>query len=175
MAALAVPWRALSRTIRVVTVGEHQLVLEGLAAMITREPDMTVVASASTGAETLDLICRRRPDVVTLDLLLPYLSKAAPNRDLIAAIRGVHAGRRVIPGPVASKVAEHLLDETLTAREIQVLRLVARGNRNKQVAGRLSIAGETVRICRKLSQDDSRRPAALGCDVSVGRSIASCG
>jgi len=172
MAALAAPWRALSRTIRVVSVDEHQLVLEGLAAMITREPDMTVVASASTGAEALDVVRRHRPDVVTLDLLLPdtpgedlarlilaefprtrivaitsaqghiqarraldagvhgYLSKASPNRDLIAAIRGVHSGRRVIPGPVASpvasKVAEHLSDETLTAGEIQVLQLVAR-------------------------------------------------
>jgi two-component system NarL family response regulator len=169
--------------------------------MINREPDMTVVATASSAAEAIGIVRHYRPDIVTLDVLLPdtagedlarailaefprtrivaitsaqghiharraldagvhgYVSKAAPNRDLIGAIRGVHAGRRVIPGPVASKLAEHLVDETLTAREIQVLQLVAWGNRNKQVAARLSIAEETVRmhmknILGKLSAND---------------------
>ena len=78
-----------------------------------------------------------------------YLSKAASNSELIRAIRRVQAGGRMIPGPVASRIAEHLTEETLTSREIQVLQLVARGNRNKEVAAQLSIAEETVRMHMK--------------------------
>jgi DNA-binding NarL/FixJ family response regulator len=82
------------------------------------------------------------------------LSKAAPVYELIQAIRQVQAGERVIPGPAPFKVAE-----ALTAREIQVLQLVAWGNGNKQVAAQLSIAVETVRmhmtnILAKLSAND---------------------
>lgn len=183
--------RATRRQIRVLTVDEHQLVQEGLAAMINREEDMTVVATASSGEEAIDHVRRHRPDVVTLDLLLPdmpgedlarrilaefphtrivaitsaqghmqarraldagvrgYLSKAASNSELIRAIRQVQAGGRMIPGPVASRIAEHLTEETLTSREIQVLHLVALGNRNKEVAAQLSIAEETVRMHMK--------------------------
>jgi DNA-binding NarL/FixJ family response regulator len=183
--------RAIHRQIRVLTVDEHQLVQEGLAAMINREDDMSVVAAASSGEEAIEAVRCYRPDVVTLDLLLPdmpgedlarrilaefprtrivaitsaqghmharraldagvqgYLSKAAPRSELVRAIRQVQAGGRTIPGPVASKIAEHLDEESLTPREIQVLKLVARGNRNKQVAAQLSIADETVRMHMK--------------------------
>lgn len=93
---------------------------------------------------------RAGPGIHALDAgIHGYLSKAAPNYELIRAIRQVRAGRRAIPGPVASKVAEHLIEEALTPREIQVLQLVARGNRNKQVAAQLSIADETVRMHMK--------------------------
>src|SRR6266567_4889460 len=180
--------RMVPRPIRVLTVDGHQLVQEGLAAMINREEDMTVVATASTGEEALDDVRRYRPDVVTLDLLLPdmpgevlarrilaefprtrivaitsaqghmearraldagvhgYLSKAVPAWELIRAIRQVQTGERMIPGPVAFKAAGHLTGEALTAREIQVLQLVAWGNCNRQVAAQLSIAGEAVRM-----------------------------
>jgi DNA-binding NarL/FixJ family response regulator len=63
--------RVVPRRIRVLTVDSQPLVQEGLVAMINREDDMTVVATASTGAEALDDVRRYRPDVVTLDLLLP--------------------------------------------------------------------------------------------------------
>lgn len=81
------------------------------------------------------------------------------NSELIETIRQVHAGRRTIPRQVASTLTAHLGDETLTPRAVQVLRLVARGNRNKRVAARLSIADETVRmrmksILSKLSAND---------------------
>lgn len=85
--------------------------------------------------------------------------KGMPNSELLDAICQVHAGRKAIPRQVATTLAEHLGDEALTPREVQVLRLVAQGNRNKQVAGHLSIANETVRmhmknILSKLSAND---------------------
>jgi DNA-binding NarL/FixJ family response regulator len=85
--------------------------------------------------------------------------KGVPHRELIETIRQVHAGKRMIPRNVASMLAEHLGEETLTPREVQVLSLVAKGNRNKQVAAHLSIADETVRmhmknILSKLSAND---------------------
>ena len=76
--------RVVPRGIRVLTVDSQQLVQEGLAAMINREPDMTVVATASTGAEALDDVCRYRPDVVTLDLLLPDMPGEKLARRILA-------------------------------------------------------------------------------------------
>jgi DNA-binding NarL/FixJ family response regulator len=75
--------------------------------------------------------------------------KGMSHLELIATIRQVHAGKKVIPHEIASMLAEHLGEETLTPREIQVLGLVAHGNRNKQVAAHLSIADETVRMHMK--------------------------
>lgn len=173
------------------TVDEHSLVREGIAAVIHREAGMEVVADAATGAEAIELYRRWRPDVVTLDLLLPDIPgevvaqrilaefpgarvvvitgvrgdvhmlrameagikgvvlKGMPHSALIETIRQVHAGRKVVPRQVASNLAEHFGDDSLTPREVQVLRLVARGNRNKQVAAELAIADETVRMHMK--------------------------
>jgi two-component system, NarL family, response regulator len=85
--------------------------------------------------------------------------KGMPNSEWLEAIRQVHAGKKAIPRQIASTLAEHLGDEALTPREVQVLRLVAQGNRNKQVAAHLCIADETVRmhmknILSKLSAND---------------------
>ncbi len=63
--------RAATRQIRILIVDEHLLVQEGLSALIHREEDMTVVATASSGREAMDAVRRHRPDLVTLDLLLP--------------------------------------------------------------------------------------------------------
>lgn len=76
--------RVVPRRIRVLTVDGQQLVQEGLAAMINREDDMTVVATASTGAEALDDVRRYRPDVVTLDLLLPDMPGETLARRILA-------------------------------------------------------------------------------------------
>ena len=62
------------------------------------------------------------------------------------AIRQVHAGKKRLPGPIAARLAEHLGQESLTAREVQVLMKVAEGNRNQDIAAQLGISEETVKV-----------------------------
>jgi DNA-binding NarL/FixJ family response regulator len=75
-----------------------------------------------------------------------YLLKSMPPRELLEVIRQVHAGKKRVPPEVAAQLAEHLGDETLTARELDVLRLIAGGNRNRDIAERLFISEETVKV-----------------------------
>ena len=67
-----------------------------------------------------------------------------PKNDLLAVIRSVHAWRRHVPAEVAARLAEHMGDDDLTVRELEVLRLIRDGYRNKQIADQLSIAETTV-------------------------------
>jgi DNA-binding NarL/FixJ family response regulator len=73
-----------------------------------------------------------------------YLLKSMPNDQILSVIRAVHAGRKPVPTEVAARLAEHLGDETLTPRELDVLRLIRDGHRNKQIADDLGIAETTV-------------------------------
>jgi DNA-binding NarL/FixJ family response regulator len=75
-----------------------------------------------------------------------YLLKSMPPAELVAAIREVHAGRKRIPPQVAAQLAEHLGEEDLTARELEILEQVAAGGRNREIAGTLSISEETVTV-----------------------------
>jgi DNA-binding NarL/FixJ family response regulator len=75
-----------------------------------------------------------------------YMLKSMPPSELLAGIREVHAGRKRIPPEVAAHLAEHMGEEALTARELEVLQQVAGGNRNKDIAGRLFISEETVKV-----------------------------
>lgn len=86
MVAVPVPakLRVVPRRIRVLTVDSKPLVQEGLAAMINREEDMTVVAVASTGADALHDVRRQRPDVVTIELILPDMPGAQLARQILA-------------------------------------------------------------------------------------------
>jgi DNA-binding NarL/FixJ family response regulator len=88
-----------------------------------------------------------------------YLLKGLLRKELLETIRVVHAGRKRIPPEIASQIANHAMDSTLTSREIDVLRLIAMGNANKIVADRLSITEDTVKahvknILSKLSAND---------------------
>jgi DNA-binding NarL/FixJ family response regulator len=88
-----------------------------------------------------------------------YLLKSLLHRELLETIRAVHAGHKRIPPEVAAELADHAADDQLTAREIEVLRLIAAGNANKIVADRLSITEETVKahvknILSKLDAND---------------------
>jgi DNA-binding NarL/FixJ family response regulator len=88
-----------------------------------------------------------------------YLLKGLLRKELLEAIRAVHAGQKRIPPEVASVLADHVIDDALTSREIDVLRLIAGGNANKLIADRLSIGEETVkghvkRILSKLRASD---------------------
>jgi DNA-binding NarL/FixJ family response regulator len=88
-----------------------------------------------------------------------YVLKGHVPRELLDTIRAVHAGQKRIPPEVAAKVADHAADDDLSARELDVLRLIAAGNANKQIAGLLGIAEDTVKshitnILAKLGAND---------------------
>jgi len=96
-----------------------------------------------------------------------YLLKSMPPSDLLDVIRQVHTGKKRIPPEVASQLAEHMGDELLTKREIDVLRAVADGNRNRDIAEKLFISEETVKvhikhIMEKLHASDRTDAVAIG-------------
>jgi DNA-binding NarL/FixJ family response regulator len=96
-----------------------------------------------------------------------YLLKSTPSKEIVRVIREVHAGHKRIPPEIAARLAEHYGDDRLTGREIDVLRLIATGGRNRDVAARLSISEETVkahisRIMEKLSAKDRTEAVAIG-------------
>jgi DNA-binding NarL/FixJ family response regulator len=100
-----------------------------------------------------------------------YLLKNSPPKELVEAVRQVDAGRKRIPHDVAAQIAEHIADERLTEREVDVLQHVAGGNRNKDIAQQLSISEETVKvhlkhIMEKLGASD--RTAAVAIAVRRG-------
>ncbi|HKP85469.1 MAG TPA: response regulator transcription factor [Blastocatellia bacterium] len=160
----------------------------GLAAVINTQPDMAVVAEATTGKQAIELFREHRPDVTLMDLRMPemegieaitiirqefpegrfivlttydgdediyralqagaraYLLKDMLRDGLVEAIRAVHAGQRRIPAEVANRLAERMNRTELTARELEVLRLIVLGRSNKQIASQLTIAEGTVKI-----------------------------
>jgi DNA-binding NarL/FixJ family response regulator len=75
-----------------------------------------------------------------------YLLKNMPPSELVEVIRQVHAGKKRVPAEIAAHLAEHMSDEALTAREIEVLRKVGGGNRNRDIADLLFISEETVKV-----------------------------
>jgi DNA-binding NarL/FixJ family response regulator len=96
-----------------------------------------------------------------------YLLKSAPPKELVEAVRQVHAGKKRIPPHIAARLAEHLSDEDLTTRETEVLRKVAEGNRNRDIGERLFISEDTVKvhikhIMEKLGASDRTQAVAIG-------------
>jgi DNA-binding NarL/FixJ family response regulator len=187
--------------IRVLTVDDHPLLREGIAALINAESDMKLVADACNGREAIEKFRVHRPDVTLMDLQMPglngteaiigirsdfpnariivlttysgdvqvvralkagaraYLLKGQVHKELLDTIRAVHAGQKRIPAEVAAELAEHVTEDDLTSREIEVLRLIASGNANKEIAVQLLIAEETVKshitnILAKLAAND---------------------
>jgi DNA-binding NarL/FixJ family response regulator len=138
---------------------------DGIQEFATHRPDVTLMdlrLPDMSGIDTLAAIRAESPEARILVLSTSdgdveiqralsagaygYLLKSMPPRELVDAIRQVHAGRKRIPPEVAAHIAEHLADESLTPREIEVLALVASGNRNKEIGARLFISEETVKV-----------------------------
>src|SRR4029079_2907140 len=95
-----------------------------------------------------------------------YLLKDTPRNELANAIRRAHEGKKTIPSQVAAQLAEHIGQETLTPREIEVLQHVAEGNRNRDIAELLSITEETVKmhikhIMEKLGASDRTQAVSI--------------
>lgn len=96
-----------------------------------------------------------------------YLLKNIPPSELLDVIRQVHAGKKRIPPEIASQLAEHMSDQNLTEREVEVLRQVADGNRNRDIAKNLFISEETVKvhikhIMEKLGASDRTQAVSIG-------------
>lgn len=95
-----------------------------------------------------------------------YMLKSMPPKDLVEGIRQVHAGKKRIPPQLAAQLAEHMSDESLTTREIEVLRQIAEGNRNRDIGEKLFITEETVKvhikhIMEKLGASDRTQAIAI--------------
>jgi DNA-binding NarL/FixJ family response regulator len=173
--------------IRILAVDDHPMLREGIASLVGSQPDMKLIAEASTGREAVDQFRKHRPDLTLMDLQMPdmdgveamvdicgefpdariivlttykgdvkvlralkagaraFLLKGLLRKELLETIRAVHAGQKRIPPEVAAELADHAMDDALTTREIDVLRLIAGGNTNKLIADQLSITEETVK------------------------------
>ncbi|MBV8073053.1 MAG: response regulator transcription factor, partial [Acidobacteriaceae bacterium] len=192
--------------IRILVVEDHNVVRQGLIALLKTVPDMLVVGDASDGQQGVELFRQHKPDVTVMDLRLPkmsgveaiteirretpgarvivlttfdgdediyralqagargYLLKDMFGEELMDAIRTVHAGRTRIPAAVAQRLAERMGGPNLTARELEVLKLIVAGRSNKEIGSDLSISEATVKshinsILSKLGVTDRTQAA----------------
>jgi DNA-binding NarL/FixJ family response regulator len=137
--------------------------VEAVAEFRRERPDITLMDLCLPGANGTDILVSIRGEFPHARIIMlttsdgdgeiqramragasAYMLKNMPKDQLLAVIRTVHAGRRHVPPEVAARLAEHLGDDDLTARELEVLRLIRDGYRNKQIAYQLTIAEATV-------------------------------
>jgi DNA-binding NarL/FixJ family response regulator len=196
-------------SIRILAVDDHPLFRQGIAALLATQPDMKLVAQASTGREAIHQFREHHPDITLMDLQMPemngleamtaileefpdariivlttytgdvqvlralktgaraYLLKNLLDKELLDTIRAVHGGKKSLSPEASFELAEHATDDALTPGEIEVLRLIAGGNANKQIAAQLFITEETVKgrvknILSKLRANDRTHAAMIG-------------
>jgi two-component system NarL family response regulator len=192
--------------IRVMIVDDHEVVRAGVAALLSRQASIAMVAEAASGPDAIRLFRKYRPDVTLLDLTMPgmdgvatmrairdefpdsrfivltvhsgdedvhraldagaqgYLLKTASGVELVETVRAVHAGLRRLSREAAARMNEYPVGAHLTGREVEVLRLLARGLSNNEIAAQLHVSGTTAKwfvknILQKLGVND--RTAAV--------------
>jgi len=198
-----------SRTIRILTVDDHPLFRNGVAALLGSQPDMRLVAEGGNGREAILQFRTHRPDVTLMDLQMPemngleatiairaefpdariiilttyvgdvqvlralqagaraYMLKTLVDRELLATIRNVHSGKKTLSPEASFQLAEHAAHDSLTPAEVEVLRLIAAGNANKQIADQLAVTEDTIKgrvkhILSKLGANDRTHAAIIG-------------
>ena len=109
-----------------------------------------------------------------------YLLKTLVDKELLETIRSVHSGRKALSAEASYQLAEHATDESLTPAEVDVLRLIAAGNANKQIADRLAVTEDTIKgrvknILSKLGANDRTHAAIIGIKRGIieSRRVAS--
>ena len=194
---------------RILVVDDHPVFREGVAALVSGESDMSIVAQAANGREAIQQFRTHQPDITLMDLQLPemngldalsairgefpeariivlttyagdmqvlraikagargYLLKDTLHKELVDTIRAVHAGKKYISTEASFELAEHASDDVLTPAEVRVLRLIAEGNANKEIAAQLSVSDDTVKsqvrnILSKLGAKDRTHAAMIG-------------
>jgi DNA-binding NarL/FixJ family response regulator len=159
---------------------------EAIDAFRSHRPDVTLMDLQMPGIDGIGAIGRIRDEFPNARIIVlttytgdtqvlralragarAYLLKGHVHKELLETIRAVHAGQRRILPDIAAELAEHAMDDELTEREIDVLRLVAAGNANKQIADQLSIGEATVKshmssILSKLSANDRSHAVTIG-------------
>ena len=169
-----------------VLVGEASDGREAIQQFRTHHPDVTLMDLQMPEMNGIDAILAIRnefPDAKVIVLTTytgdvqvlralkagaqAYLLKNALHKQLLETIRAVHAGKKTLSPEVSYEIAEHATDDSLTPAEIAVLRLIAAGNANKQIADQLSITEETVKsrvknILSKLGANDRTHAAMIG-------------
>lgn len=173
--------------IRILVADDHPVVRDGIVSIVEAEKDISVVAQAGDGVETVELVKKLLPDIVLLDLRMPrldgleviaqiqslhlptkiialttfdseqdvhqalkagarsYLLKDTPRPVLLDTIRQVHAGKTCIPPRIGQKLVENMSRPVLSARELDVLKLVAEGKSNSDIGDQLGITEGTVK------------------------------
>ena len=136
---------------------------EALAEYRRHRPDITLMDLRLPGANGTDTLIAIRGEFPQARIIMlstsdsdgeiqramrsgasAYLLKSMPKNEILAVIRSIHSGRRHVPPEIAVRLAEHMGEEDLTGRELEVLRLIRDGFRNKQIADQLAIAETTV-------------------------------
>ena len=144
-------------------VGQAGNAVEAVAEYRRHRPDVTLMDLRLPGSNGTDALITIRGEFPQARIIMlsssdsdgeiqralragasGYVLKSMPQNELLTVIRSVHAGKRHVPAEVAARLAEHMGEEDLTARELEVLRLIQEGHKNKQIADKLSISENTV-------------------------------
>lgn len=175
-------------SIRILVAENHEIVRDGVRAILNQQEDMTVIAEAEDGEQAVQLYQKHQPDVMLIDLRMPivegvdailqiksefsqakiiilttydtdediyrglqagaksYLLKDTSADELATAIRTVNKGKKYIPQEVALKLVERITSSELTSREMDVLKLLTKGNSNQEIGSILKITEGTVKF-----------------------------